>query len=53
MLNGEPNITTDVLDIKHANRHSVGLYKCTADNRVGETDTRDIFVNVLCKSISN
>lgn len=49
MPNGEANITTDVLEIMHADRHRVGHYKCTADNRVGEPDTREIAVNVLCK----
>lgn len=33
----------------HADRHTIGHYRCTADNRVGQPDSRDIFVNVLCK----
>lgn len=37
----------------HADRHTVGHYRCTADNRVGQPDGRDIFVNVLCKYRSN
>lgn len=49
MPNGEANITNTVLEIMHADRHTVGHYKCTADNRVGQPDQRDIFVNVLCK----
>lgn len=49
MPNGEANITNSVLEMMHADRHTVGHYKCTADNRVGQPDTRDIFVNVLCK----
>lgn len=49
MPNGEANITNNVLEIMHADRHTVGHYKCTADNRVGQPDQRDIFVNVLCK----
>lgn len=49
MPNGEGNITNSVLEIMHADRHTVGRYKCTADNRVGQPDTRYILVNVLCK----
>lgn len=49
MPNGEANKTGNVLDILHANRHSSGHYKCTADNRVGQPDTREVFVNVLCR----
>lgn len=49
MPNGEANITNNVLEMLHADRHTVGHYKCTADNRVGQTDTRDVSVNVLCK----
>uniref|UniRef100_A0A182JWE7 Ig-like domain-containing protein n=1 Tax=Anopheles christyi TaxID=43041 RepID=A0A182JWE7_9DIPT len=51
MPNGEANTTGNVLDILHANRHSSGHYKCTADNRVGQPDTREVFVNVLCRFI--
>lgn len=47
--NGEANITGNVLEIQHASRHTAGHYRCTADNRVGQTDTREIYVNVLCK----
>ncbi|XP_050067156.1 neural cell adhesion molecule 2-like isoform X2 [Anopheles maculipalpis] len=47
MPNGEANKTGNVLDILHANRHSSGHYKCTADNRVGQADTREVLVNVL------
>lgn len=49
MPNGEANITGNALEIMHANRHTAGHYRCTADNRVGQPDTREIFVNVLCK----
>lgn len=49
MPNGEANITNNVLEMMHADRHTVGHYKCTADNRVGQPDQRDIFVNVLCE----
>lgn len=52
MPNGEANITNSVLEMMHADRHTVGHYKCTADNRVGQPDIREIFVNVLCKYIS-
>lgn len=49
MPNGEANVTGNVFEILHADRHSAGHYRCSADNRVGAPDTRDIFVNVLCK----
>lgn len=49
MPNGEANVTGNVFEILHADRHSAGHYRCSADNRVGAADTRDIFVNVLCK----
>lgn len=51
MPNGESNITSSVLEMMHADRHTVGHYKCLADNRVGNPDMRDIHVNVLCKYI--
>ncbi|XP_053675179.1 lachesin-like [Anopheles nili] len=47
MPNGEANTTGNVLDIVHANRHSSGHYKCTADNRVGQPDFKDVFINVM------
>lgn len=49
MPNGEENVTNSILEMMHADRHTVGHYRCAADNRVGQPDTRDIFVNVLCK----
>lgn len=49
---GEPNKTGTVFEVPHANRHTSGHYKCTADNRVGQPDSREIVVNVLCKYIS-
>lgn len=49
MPNGEANITNNVLEMMHADRHTVGNYRCTADNRVGQPDSREIYVNVLCK----
>lgn len=49
MPNGEANITNSVLEMMHADRHTVGNYRCTADNRVGQPDSREIYVNVLCK----
>lgn len=49
MPNGEANITNNVLEMMHADRHTVGHYKCTADNRVGQPDQRDVSVNVLCE----
>uniref|UniRef100_A0A8D8IEM5 Limbic system-associated membrane protein n=3 Tax=Culex pipiens TaxID=7175 RepID=A0A8D8IEM5_CULPI len=45
--NGEANKTGPVYDLLHATRHASGHYKCTADNRVGQPDSRDILVNVL------
>lgn len=53
MFNGEPNITRDVLEIMHANRHSSGIYKCTADNKVGQSDSREIVVTVSRKYLLN
>ncbi|XP_058122131.1 lachesin-like, partial [Anopheles coustani] len=47
MPNGEANKTGNVLEIVHANRHTSGHYKCTADNRVGQPDSREVLVNVL------
>ncbi|CAO1442941.1 unnamed protein product [Diamesa hyperborea] len=47
MPNGEANLTGNVFEMLHADRHSAGHYRCTADNRVGTADTRDVFVNVL------
>lgn len=52
MPNGEANITNNILEMMHADRHTVGHYKCTADNRVGQPDIRDIFVNVLCECVN-
>lgn len=49
MPNGEANLTGNVFEMLHADRHSAGHYRCTADNRVGTADTRDVFVNVLCE----
>ncbi|XP_058835300.1 protein amalgam-like [Topomyia yanbarensis] len=45
--NGEANKTGNVFDVMHATRHTSGHYKCTADNRVGQPDSREIVVNVL------
>uniref|UniRef100_A0A182FBL9 Ig-like domain-containing protein n=2 Tax=Anopheles albimanus TaxID=7167 RepID=A0A182FBL9_ANOAL len=47
MPNGEANRTGNTLEIMHANRHTSGHYKCTADNRVGQPDTREVLINVL------
>ncbi|XP_031625515.1 protein amalgam-like [Contarinia nasturtii] len=47
MPNGEENVTSSILEMMHADRHTVGHYRCTADNRVGQPDSREIFVNVL------
>lgn len=53
MPNGEANVTGNIFEILHADRHSAGHYRCSADNRVGAADTREIFVNVLCKELSS
>ncbi|XP_055626967.1 lachesin-like [Toxorhynchites rutilus septentrionalis] len=45
--NGEANKTGNVFDVMHATRHTSGHYRCTADNRVGQPDSREIVVNVL------
>jgi hypothetical protein len=49
MPTGEANVTKNILEISHANRHTAGHYRCTADNRVGQPDSKDVVVNVLCK----
>jgi len=49
MPNGEANVTGNTFEIPHADRHSAGHYRCSADNRVGAADMREIFVNVLCE----
>lgn len=53
MPNGEANVTGNTFEILHADRHSAGHYRCSADNRVGAADTREIFVNVLCKEMNH
>jgi hypothetical protein len=52
MPNGEANVTGNVFEITHADRHSAGHYRCSADNRVGAADMREVFVNVLCEFLS-
>ncbi|XP_062558913.1 MAM domain-containing glycosylphosphatidylinositol anchor protein 1-like [Armigeres subalbatus] len=44
---GDANLTESVFEMSHVNRHSSGHYLCTADNRVGQPDTREVAVNVL------
>lgn len=51
MPNGEANVTGNIFEIPHADRHSAGHYRCSADNRVGAPDMREIFVNVLCEFV--
>lgn len=51
MPNGDANVTGNVFEVLHADRHSAGHYRCSADNRVGAADTKDIFVNVLCEIV--
>lgn len=53
MPNGEANVTGNTFEILHGDRHSAGHYRCSADNRVGAADTREIFVNVLCKETNH
>lgn len=48
MPNGEANFTGNVFEILQSDRNSAGYYSCVADNRVGNIDSREIFVNVLC-----
>lgn len=46
---GERSVSGLSLVIQHADRHSAGQYQCSADNGVGQPDTRHITLNVLCK----
>ncbi|CAH1377008.1 unnamed protein product [Tenebrio molitor] len=44
---GERSVSGLSLVIQHADRHSAGQYQCSADNGVGQPDTRHITLNVL------
>lgn len=46
---GERSVSGLTFNIPHADRHSAGQYQCTADNGVGQPDTRHITLNVLCE----
>lgn len=46
---GERSVSGLSLVIQHADRHSAGQYQCSADNGVGQPDTKHITLNVLCK----
>lgn len=46
---GERSVSGLSLVIQHADRHSAGQYQCSADNGVGQADTKHITLNVLCK----
>uniref|UniRef100_A0AAR5PD99 Ig-like domain-containing protein n=1 Tax=Dendroctonus ponderosae TaxID=77166 RepID=A0AAR5PD99_DENPD len=47
MPSGERSIQGLTMVIQHADRHSAGQYQCSADNGVGEPDTKHININVL------
>ncbi|KAL1498227.1 hypothetical protein ABEB36_009060 [Hypothenemus hampei] len=47
MPSGERSVQGLSLVIQHADRHSAGQYQCSADNGVGEPDTKHITINVL------
>lgn len=49
MPNGAANVTSNVYEIDQTDRHSAGHYVCTAENHVGFTDSKEIFVNVRCE----
>lgn len=51
MPSGERSIQGLTMVIQHADRHSAGQYQCSADNGVGEPDTKHININVLCKCL--
>lgn len=44
---GERSVSGLSLVIQHADRHSAGQYQCSADNGVGQPDTKHITLNVL------
>lgn len=46
---GERSVSGLTMVIHHADRHSAGQYQCSADNGVGQPDTKHITLNVLCK----
>lgn len=46
---GEKSVFGLSMVIQHADRHSAGTYQCTADNGVGQVDTRHITLSVMCK----
>ncbi|XP_066250659.1 protein amalgam-like [Euwallacea similis] len=47
MPSGERSVQGMILVIQHADRHTTGQYQCSADNAVGEPDTKHIVINVL------
>ncbi|CAH1135743.1 unnamed protein product [Ceutorhynchus assimilis] len=47
MPSGERSIQGLTMVIQHADRHTAGQYQCSADNGVGEPDTKHININVL------
>ncbi|XP_044759948.1 lachesin-like [Coccinella septempunctata] len=44
---GEKTVLGLSMVIQHADRHSAGTYQCTADNGVGQPDTRHIVLSVM------
>ncbi|XP_076275848.1 opioid-binding protein/cell adhesion molecule-like [Rhynchophorus ferrugineus] len=47
MPSGDRTIQGLTMMISHVDRHSAGQYQCSADNGVGEPDTKHININVL------
>ncbi|XP_050292731.1 opioid-binding protein/cell adhesion molecule-like [Anthonomus grandis grandis] len=47
MPSGDKSVEGLTMVIQHADRHSAGQYQCSADNGVGEPDTKHITINVL------
>lgn len=47
MPSGEKSVNGLALVLQHADRHSAGQYQCSADNGVGQPDSRHITVKVL------
>lgn len=44
---GERSVSGLSLVIQHVDRHSAGQYQCSADNGVGQTDSKHLVLNVL------
>ena len=46
---GEKTLEGLSIVIQDVTRHHSGIYMCTADNQVGQPDTAEIDLKVLCK----